>query len=218
MEKSAFAFEVKNLDEAGYIQGVAAAYGNVDHGGDRIVKGAFAKSLLGKTGVPMLLFHDQRRPIGRWGKVDDSESGLSVEGKISTKTRDGGEAYELVKDGALSGLSIGYSTLRKRMDGKVRELLELGLHEVSLVSIGMNDRAVITAVKDILDSGALPSVREFEEFLRDAGGFSKSLAAAIASKAAPHLRRESEGEVSSEAAFWAAMRNAPILDLTGEPD
>jgi hypothetical protein len=38
-------------------------------------------------------------------------------------------------------------------------------------------------VKHILAAGEVPTVRQFEEFLRDAGGFSKSLAAAIAGKA-----------------------------------
>jgi hypothetical protein len=74
----------------------------------------------------------------------------------------------------------------------VRQLHELALHEISLVPVGMNDRAIVTQVKSLVEAGELPSVREFEEFLRDAGGFSKSLAAAIASKAMPHLRGEPE--------------------------
>ncbi|NML88750.1 HK97 family phage prohead protease [Sphingobium sp. TB-6] len=203
MERSAFAFEVKNLDEAGYIEGVAAAYGNVDYGGDRIVSGAFAKSLQAKSSVPMLLFHDMRRPIGRWGKIAETDAGLSVEGKISTKTRDGGEAYELVRDKALSGLSIGYDLLRKRMDGKVRELIELDLHEVSLVSVGMNPLATITDVKNIREGG-LPSLSQFESFLREAG-FSKSEATAIAGKGLSHLLRGEPGGATG-ADFLSALR------------
>lgn len=214
MEKSAFAFEVKNLDEAGYIEGIGAAYGNVDHGGDRIIPGAFAKSLLGRDGVPMLLYHDMKRPVGRWSKLEETEAGLLVSGKISIKTRDGGEAHELVKDRALSGLSIGYDTIRKRMDGKVRELIELGLHEVSLVSIAMNPLASVSSVKDILDAGRLPTVREFEGLLRDAG-FSKAKAAALAAAATPHLRGDPEAPADDAlTAFWAAMRDAPVIDLT----
>ncbi|RZJ46279.1 MAG: HK97 family phage prohead protease [Brevundimonas sp.] len=205
MEKSAFAFEVKQIDEAGYVAGIAAAYGNVDYDGDRILPGALAKSLVGRDGVPMLLYHDMKRPIGRWAKFNESETGLQVEGKISIKTRDGGEAYELVKDGALGGLSIGYQTLRKRMDGKVRELLDLNLHEVSLVSIGANPQALVTGVKEILDGGNLPTVREFEDFLRDAGGFSKSLATAIAAKATPHLRGDPEAKADDGLAFLRAL-------------
>ena len=189
MDHSAFPFEIKNIDEAGYIEGIASAFGNVDYGNDRVLKGAFSKSVQAKPSVPMLLFHDMRRPIGRWSKITERDDGLSVEGKISTKTRDGSEAYELAKDGALAGLSIGYDPLRKRMDGKVRELIELDLHEVSLVTIGMNPLAAVTGVKNIREGG-LPSLPQFEDFLREAG-FSKSEATAIAGKGlAPLLRGE----------------------------
>lgn len=198
MSKLAFSFEVKNLDEAGHIEGIGAAYGNVDFGGDRIVPGAFAKSLVGRDGVPMLLYHDMKRPVGRWSKLEETEAGLLVSGKISIKTRDGGEAYELVKDRALSGLSIGYDTIRKRMVGKVRELIELGLHEVSLVTIGMNPLAGVSGVKDILDGGQIPTLPEFEEFLREAG-FSKTQAAAIAGKGLSHLLRGEPGKADDEA-------------------
>lgn len=201
------AFEVKNLDEAGYIEGVAAAYGNVDFGGDRIIPGAASKSLLGVKALPMLLYHDQKRPVGKWGKFDDTPEGLIVEGKISTKTRDGGEAYELVKDGALSGLSVGYKTLRKRMDAKVRELLEIGVHEVSLVTIGMNALTGVTGVKSILGEGGMPTLPEFEDFLREAG-FSKSQATAIAGKGlAPLLR----GEPGNDQAAAAMARLADSI-------
>lgn len=190
------AFEVKNLDEAGYIEGLAAGYGNVDFGNDRILSGAFSKSIAQRQSVPMLLYHDMKRPAGKWGKLTETDAGLLVEGKISTKTRDGGEAYEYVKDGALSALSIGYDTLRKRMDGKVRELIELELHEVSLVTIGMNPRATVTGVKSILEAGNLPSLSEFEDFLREAG-FSKSQATAIAGKGLASLLRGEPGNASA---------------------
>jgi hypothetical protein len=43
----------------------------------------------------------------------------------------------------------------------------------------------------------VPTVRQFEELLREAG-FSKSLAAAIATKAAPHLRGDPGEEATSD--------------------
>lgn len=196
-----FGLEIKGIDETGYIEGLAAGYGNVDHGNDKILSGAFAKSIAGRAGVPMLLYHDMRRPIGKWSEFTETSDGLITKGKIAVKTRDGGEAYELANAGALGGLSIGYDPIVKRMAGKVRELVELALHEVSLVTIGMNPKALITGVKEILEAGELPSVREFEEFLRDAGGFSKSQAAACASACKPHLRGEPEAKADN-ADFW----------------
>jgi hypothetical protein len=53
---------------------------------------------------------------------------------------------------------------------------------------------VITAVKKITEHGELPTLPEFEEFLREAG-YSKSLATAIAGKGlAPLLRGEPGGD------------------------
>jgi hypothetical protein len=115
-----------------------------------------------------------------------------VRGRFAMKTTAGQEAHALAAEGALSGLSIGYRPVRHKITTKARELHELTVHEVSLVTVPMNERAQVTRVKSILEAGNLPTVREFEEFLRDAGGFSKSLAAAIAGKAAPVLRGEPE--------------------------
>ena len=123
MQRSAFTWDVKGIDESGYIEGLAAGYGNVDFGGDRILPGAFSKSLEGRSGVPMLLFHDQQRPVGKWAEFSETEDGLLAKGKISTKTRDGGEAYELAKDGALAGLSIGYEPTVKRISAPLRVVL-----------------------------------------------------------------------------------------------
>ncbi len=179
MQRNSFAWEVKGIDETGHIEGLAAGYDNVDFGNDRILKGAFAKSLAGRSGVPMLLFHDQQRPVGKWHTFEESSDGLVVKGKISVKTRDGGEAYELVKDGALAALSIGYDATVKRMSGKVRELVEVFLHEVSLVSIGMNPKAQVDGVKGRI--AKVTNVRDLEDMLREAAGLSKTQATLHAS-------------------------------------
>ena len=194
MQRSAFTWDVKGIDESGYIEGLAAGYGNVDFGGDRILPGAFSKSLEGRSGVPMLLFHDQQRPVGKWAEFSETEDGLLAKGKISTKT-------------------IGYEPTVKRMAGKVRELVELMLHEVSLVSIGMNPKAVISGVKEIEDSrnrlaaGERLSEREWERLLKENFGLSN----AEAERAVRiHDLRIGQGEPDTpetdpEAALWAAM-------------
>jgi hypothetical protein len=200
-----FPLDVKDVGEDGAIEGLAAAYGNVDHGGDILLPGAFTKTLKGRKTLPMLLYHDQRLPIGVWSAFEDTPKGLKLKGRITTVTATGAEALALARDGALGGLSIGYRALKERYTDTARELSEVSLHETSLVAIPMNERAQVTRVKDILANGNLPSVRQFEEFLRDAGGFSKSLAAAIAGKATPHLRGEPEVEADEAAEFWRQM-------------
>lgn len=208
MNELDFALDAKALDDEGNIEGLAIGYGNVDHGGDQVMPGAISASIAGRKSLPMLLYHDQKRPAGVWNSFQETSDGLLVKGRFSMSTRYGKEAHGLVKDGALGGLSMGYKTIRQRFEGKARQLHEVALHEISLVTIPMNDRTRVISVKDILDGGELPSVRQFEEFLRDAGGFSKSLAAAIASKATPHLRGEPEGKADQAVEFARKLRAA----------
>jgi hypothetical protein len=66
----------------------------------------------------------------------------------------------------------------------------------------MNERAVITSVKSILEDGRLPTLREFEHFLREAG-FSKSQATAIAGKGLTQLFQSESGSTTSD--FLSAL-------------
>lgn len=205
MDELDFALDAKAIDDDGNIEGLAVGYGNVDHGGDQVMPGAISASIAQRKTLPMLLYHDQRRPAGVWNSFKETADGLLVKGRFSMSTRYGKEAHGLAKDGALGGLSMGYKTIRHRIEGKARQLLEVALHEVSLVTIPMNERTRIISVKDIMAGGNMPTVREFEEFLRDVGGFSKSLATAIAGKAAPHLRGDPEGKADELVEFLKAL-------------
>jgi hypothetical protein len=189
------ALDAKALDDDGNIEGLAVGYGDVDHGGDVVVPGSI--DLEGRKTIPMLLHHDRKRPVGVWTEFNERSDGLHVKGRFSTST-EAREAREDVRLGAITGLSMGFITKKHRLEGKSRHLLQVGLHEISLVTVPMHNRTRIISVKDILGAGELPSVRQFEEFLRDAGGFSKSVAAAIASKATPHLRGEPEAKAIDE--------------------
>lgn len=203
MNELDFALDAKSIDDDGNIEGLAVGYGNIDHGGDIVMPGAISASLSGRKSLPMLLYHDQRRPVGVWTDFRETGEGLLVKGRFSN-TAAGRDAREDARSGALSGLSMGFKTLKQRMEGKARQLLEVALHEISLVTIPMNDRTRITSVKDITGEGRLPSLPEFETFLREAGGFSKTQATAIAGKGLSHLLRGEPGD-APDAAFWAAL-------------
>lgn len=203
MNELDFALDTKAIEDDGSIEGLAVGYGNLDRGGDVVMPGAIR--MAGKT-LPMLMYHDQKRPAGVWTSFEETSDGLLAKGRFSMSTLNGREAHGLVKDGALGGLSMGYQALKHHIVGKARHLVEVALHEVSLVTIPMNEKTLITSVKDILAGGQLPTVREFEEFLRDAGGFSKSLATAIAAKATPHLRGDPEAKAEDALAFLNSLR------------
>ncbi|MES2902815.1 MAG: HK97 family phage prohead protease [Pseudomonadota bacterium] len=203
MNELDFALDTKAIDDEGRIEGLAVGYGNLDFGGDIVLPGAI-KGL--KKSIPMLMFHDQKRPAGVWTEFQETSEGLLAKGRFSLSTLTGKEAHGLVKDGAIGGLSMGYRALKHKIVGRARHLAEIALHEISLVTIPMNEKTLITSFKDILSGGELPTVREFEDFLREAGGFSKTLAAGIATKAQPLLNRGEPESADELAEFLKALQ------------
>jgi HK97 family phage prohead protease len=96
----------------------------------------------------MLYQHDPDQPIGRWLSIREDARGLHVEGKLSLGVARAREVHELMKSGALDGLSIGFQTLRARNEkGAVRRILSADLWEISVVTFPMQPGARVTAVK-----------------------------------------------------------------------
>lgn len=164
--------EFKDIDENFFMfEGLAATFGNVDQGNDRILKGAFKKSLQEihkkakptkntdhKKLFPVLLQHDHRKPIGIFIEAKETDEGLYVKGILPRDdTFVSGQVIPQVKLGSLSDMSIGYMVNEaKFVDGGVRELEELTLFETSLVTIPMNDQAVVTGFKSVPPYQDLP--------------------------------------------------------------
>jgi HK97 family phage prohead protease len=214
-KNSGIPLDAKAVSDAGVIEGYASVFGNVDSYGEVVEPGAFAESLVKsqRTGrkIKMLYQHDPHQPIGVWDDLAEDGKGLWVKGRLlieeSPKAR---EVHGLLKQSALDGLSIGYRTIKAEpKPGKpgVTSLVKLDLLENSIVTFAANERARVEVVKSILDAGALPTVREFEGLLREAG-FSKAKAVAIAATATPHLRGEPEGEADNAAEFIKRLHAA----------
>jgi HK97 family phage prohead protease len=168
-----FALETMGLEDDGSVTGLAVGYGNVDFGGDMVLPGAITKSMKGRKSLPMLLYHDQRQPVGVWSEFTETAKGLVVKGRFAMSTVAGKEAHALTKDGALGGLSMGYRTLKEKFLTGVRQIVEAHLHEVSLVTVPMNEKTMITGVKadaaairDRLAAGDRLTERELEVLLK----------------------------------------------------
>ncbi len=151
MSDALFPIELKDVGDAGEIEGYASVFGNRDLAGDIVLPGAFRKSLDGRGAgaVAMLWGHDQKRPIGVWTDIAEDGQGLRVKGRILKATRDGADAFEFAKAGAVRGLSIGYRTTQARQDRerKARLLEAVDLHEISLVAIPANPLSRVERVK-----------------------------------------------------------------------
>ena len=196
--------DIKAMDEdeddeqKGTFEGYGSIFNNKDLGNDVVVQGAFTKSLrrTGAKGVKMLYQHKSDMPIGVFESIKEDENGLKVKGRLALGTQAGKEAYELMKMGALDGLSIGFRVSPKGQEynsrSKRRYIKEVELMEISLVTFPMNPKARIRSVK-----GDELSIREWEGGLRDAFSLSRS-EAKVAAKAVHKAFNQREAEVSDE--------------------
>ncbi|MEA3065799.1 MAG: uncharacterized protein QOJ27_2251 [Sphingomonadales bacterium] len=127
--------------------GYAAIFDRPDRGGDVVRPGAFERSLRrGAKAVPLLWQHDVARPIGRIEYLKEDRRGLRVIARLSDG-RCGREAAALLSEGTVAGLSFGYR-VRKASGGRPRELSDVELVEVSLVTTPMQPKARVHAVQD----------------------------------------------------------------------
>ncbi len=192
-------------EEYGRFEGYGSVFNNPDLGNDVIRNGAFRKSLRrrGPRNVKLLYQHKTDMPIGVFDSMKEDDHGLYVKGRLALKTQMGSEAYELLKMGALDGLSIGFRTQPKHyhVDKRTRRRVidEVDLMEVSLVTFPMNPKATVSMVK-----GQNISIREWENGLRDAFDLSRS-EAKQAAKAI--VRTFTERDASVEDETLRAIRN-----------
>jgi HK97 family phage prohead protease len=184
--------------EYGRFEGYGSVFGNKDLGNDVIEKGAFSKSLRKRKakGVKLLYQHKSDMPIGVFDEIKEDDHGLVVKGRLALKTQAGAEAYELLKMGALDGLSIGFRVNPKEVSydkrANKRIIKEVDLMEVSLVTFPMNPQATVRSVK-----GEQYSIREWENGLRDAFSLSRS-EAKVAAKAVTKCFDQREVDESAE--------------------
>ena len=168
----------------GTFSGHASVFGTApDSFGDVIQAGAFGESLKKHqergTWPPLLWAHNPAAPIGRWAEIKEDSRGLAVSGRLSLGTTRGAEVYELLKDGAASGLSIGYNLPPDGVTSCSRGecvLKKIDLIEVSIVTIAAQPEARIEHVK----SGCGSSIPEIQRFLQDSLGVSRSRARKMA--------------------------------------
>ena len=159
MQKMTTSLELKSLDEQGRFAGYASLFGNVDNQNDLMMCGAFTQTLAQKTPheIKLLWQHQMDEPIGQIEKLFEDENGLYMEGRLLLSVQRAREAYDLVKLGALEGLSIGYRPVTYQIDPQsgIRQLSAVDLFEISLVTFPANAEAGITVVKS--KEGLAPS-------------------------------------------------------------
>lgn len=172
MEYKAIELETKEIAEDGRtVTGIAAVFGNIDSGGDRIHKGAFKKTLKeNATRIKHLWQHDMGAPpvavIKELREIDRDElpagvakawpeatGGLLVARKYLDTPR-GNEVLAGVTAGAIAEMSFAYDPLKYDFEEDkvnktiIRNLREVRLYETSDVLWGMNSATVASKSVD----------------------------------------------------------------------
>lgn len=200
LEHRSVAFKVKSTAEDGTFSGYASVFGNVDSYNEVVAPGAFAASLADWRAagdpMPVLWQHQSSQPIGGSDSLTEDEHGLATDGYLLVnEIPQAKTAQVLMQRRIVKGLSIGYYVNASSYDEQtgVRTLNELELVEYSIVTFPANSLATVDAVKSMLKRGTLPTLKEFENFLCEAG-FSNSQAKAVASRGLSKLLGQCEAD------------------------
>jgi HK97 family phage prohead protease len=116
-----------------------------------VMPGAFSATLRQRDirRVPMLFQHDPAEPIGVWLALKEDWLGLYARGRLIPEVARARELLALLRAGGADGLSIGFRTVKGRIDPKtrVRRLHQVDLWEISLVTFPLLTGARVRAVK-----------------------------------------------------------------------
>jgi HK97 family phage prohead protease len=176
--------------------GYASVFNGTDSYGDRILPGAYQSVLreiqTKATRMPKMFINHKAwdLPIGKWVDIYEDDTGLKADGELTVGNPTSDAVAASLQHGTLDGLSIGF----RLDDGDTETVQESGqpirlikniseLVEISVVTFPADEEARVDLVSVKTALEAVHSIRDFENFLRESGGFSKSLAMATARQA-----------------------------------
>lgn len=147
MKTKDYRLDIKEITDDGRFRGMASVFGVKDLDDEVVDPGAFTRTLAHKGGeYPLLWQHKKDEPIGL-ATLRQTDKGLELDGQLNLEVQRAREAYGLLKQKAVRGISYGFKTIKSSIDKTVRHLKEIKLWEVSLVTFPANPDAVVTEVK-----------------------------------------------------------------------
>ncbi len=199
--------DLKAVAADGAFEGYASLFGREDLGHDVVLPGAFRDTLAqrGAAGVKLLFQHDPAQPIGVWDTLREDAKGLFAQGRLMLDVARAREVFSLMRAGAIDGLSIGFKAVKTRRDRaqSVRKIEKIDLWEISIVTFPMLPEARISAVKARPFAGRVPTERDFERWLTQDAGLTRTAARAI-------LRHGFQGLAAMQAAAGSQSPDAEI--------
>lgn len=153
-ETKTFTAEVKaapaGSPDAGTFTAVVSVFGNIDRGGDRVMPGAFTKTLAEWAAkgdpIPVIWSHEWDDPFANVGFVEDAREtdvGLEVKGRLDIDRDFAAQVNHLLVTRRVTQFSFGYfptnfAYVEDPTYGTVREIYEVELFEVGPTLVGMN--------------------------------------------------------------------------------
>lgn len=132
-------------------------------------RGAFVRTLAerGARRVKFLANHDSKAwPIGRADVLREDAAGLYGEFRVPN-TQAGDDVLELIREGVLDGLSIGFRPMRDQWtrDRSAVDRLEVRLDEVSLVAYPAYDLGRVSGIRSEDADRRLTPAEAFDRLL-----------------------------------------------------
>ena len=201
---------LKMKGETGAFEGYASKFDGVDSYGDTIKKGAFLDTL--KAATPKMFFnHEWTLPVGKWLALEEDSVGLFVAGELTPGLSVASDVRAAMKHGTLDGLSIGgflkKDDYQETATGRVIHRWSK-LAEISPVVFPADEgaRVDLSSVKAYAEEiQTMETIKEFELFLRDAGGFSKGAAQALTARAKALFTLRDAGDNEAQAKSTAEI-------------
>lgn len=148
--------------QTGRFEAIVAAFGNVDLVGDRIVKGAFSKSI-GKwrasgDPLPIIWSHNWGDPNAHVGFADprlmeETDKGLKIVGQLDIDQPVAAQVYRLLKERRVKQWSFAYDIQRERPGrDRANELVELDILEAGPTLSGANPETETLMVKALQEA------------------------------------------------------------------
>lgn len=152
-ERKVFAMPLvsKALTTDGTFEGYLTLWDEPDFYGDIVKRGAFTKTLQEKGNTrPLLWQHDYREPVGILTARED-DKGLFIKGELNLEVQRAKEAYALLKQGSVNGLSQGFDPVKwepRPEPGQLgRIFIEIDLWEGSLATFPALPKARVLNVR-----------------------------------------------------------------------
>jgi len=163
MERKTVKFQIKSTNEdTGVFEGTATIFSfEPDPDGDIIDHGAFNKTLKEGGKRVKILFDanpvsdnspNVQELIGRSLEMAEEKKGLFIKGKLSLGVPRVEEASSLLRDDAITEISIGFDAIKTLVIGSTRHLKEIRLRDISLVPPTISSGAATREERDAGES------------------------------------------------------------------